>query len=112
MFIKVIFLFAVMALQPPAQADTAPDAATLLEKADAYRTSYQKAVLDAPGLSLGSYAFIWGFKMEATGTWYCYGVSRDEPWDCGQQPDNSKITAVAGQPPARPGRCCPRGRPV
>jgi hypothetical protein len=48
----------------------APYELTSQAKADAYRTSYQKAVLDAPGLSLGSYAFIWGFKMEATGTWY------------------------------------------
>ncbi len=40
------------------------------EKALAYRRSYQKAVLDARGLCLGSYAFIWGHKQEATATWF------------------------------------------
>jgi len=48
----------------------APVEPTSSEKAATYRTSYQKAVLDAPGLALGSYAFLWGHKMEATETWF------------------------------------------
>jgi hypothetical protein len=40
------------------------------EKAIAYRRSYQKAVVDAPSLCLGSYAFLWGHKQEATATWF------------------------------------------
>lgn len=30
------------------------------------------------------------------GTWYCYGKSKDEPWDCGQNEDSAKISAVTG----------------
>ncbi len=33
------------------------------------------------------------------GTWYCYGVARDEPWDCSQQEDPSKVIAVSDLPP-------------
>lgn len=33
------------------------------------------------------------------GTWYCYGVSRDEPWDCSQEQDSNKIVAVSDEPP-------------
>ena len=29
------------------------------------------------------------------GTWYCYGISRDQPWDCSQQEDAGKITAIS-----------------
>ena len=29
------------------------------------------------------------------GTWHCYGKSKDEPWDCSQVEDNSKIVAIA-----------------
>lgn len=38
-------------------------------KARAYRATYEKTVLAQP-LSLGSYAFTWGNKQEATATWY------------------------------------------
>jgi hypothetical protein len=40
------------------------------EKAIAYRRSYLKAVTEAPGLCLGSYAFLWGHKQETTPTWF------------------------------------------
>jgi hypothetical protein len=43
---------------------------TSTEKAQRYQESYQRAVLDAAGLALGSYVFIWGYKMEATATWF------------------------------------------
>ena len=42
---------------------------TSTEKAAFYRRGYEQGVLGAPGLALGSYAFTWGFKMEATATW-------------------------------------------
>jgi len=48
----------------------APYEMTSTQKADFYRQSYTSAVLEAPGLALGSYAFTWGFKMEATATWF------------------------------------------
>lgn len=40
------------------------------EKARHYAESYQKAVLDAPGFCLGSFAFLWGDKQEETATWF------------------------------------------
>lgn len=48
----------------------APFEPTSTEKAALYRLGYEQGVLGAPGLALGSYAFIWGFKMEATATWF------------------------------------------
>ena len=48
----------------------APAEPTSTEKAAFYRRSYESAVVGAPGLALGSYVFTWGFKMEATPTWY------------------------------------------
>ena len=72
---------------------------TSTEKADTYRNVYQKSVAGMPGVCLGSYAFTWGFKREATATWYGLFL-----------PDNSKLAAVdtlaelwAGKPPAK--RC-------
>ncbi len=47
----------------------APYEPTSEEKARFYRETYQTAILDAPGLALGSYAFLWGHKMEGTETW-------------------------------------------
>ncbi len=43
---------------------------TSTQKAEIYRNVYQKAVTGAPGLCLGSYAFTWGNKQEATATWF------------------------------------------
>ncbi|MEA2631507.1 MAG: hypothetical protein QOE66_1726, partial [Chloroflexota bacterium] len=40
------------------------------QKAEFYRRTYQRAVAGAEGLCLGSYAFIWGHKQEATATWF------------------------------------------
>ena len=48
----------------------APYEQTSTQKADFYRQSYEKAVLGAPGQALGAYAFLWGFKMEGTSTWF------------------------------------------
>jgi hypothetical protein len=69
------------------------------EKALSYRHAYQKAVVDAKGLCLGSYAFIWGHKQEATATWFGMLL-----------PDGSRLAAAdvmsslwTGKPP--PNRC-------
>ncbi|MBT8086205.1 MAG: hypothetical protein KJO19_03990 [Woeseia sp.] len=43
---------------------------TSTEKAELYRRNYEQAILQAPDVALGSYAFNWGFKMEATATWF------------------------------------------
>ncbi|MDI9641706.1 glycoside hydrolase family 2 TIM barrel-domain containing protein [Kamptonema cortianum] len=48
----------------------APIEMSSTEKAKLYGEAYQKAVLDADGLCLGSYAFLWGNKQEATSTWF------------------------------------------
>ncbi len=48
----------------------APIEQTSTEKAAAYRETYEAAVLGSRGMSLGSYAFLWGHKMEATPTWF------------------------------------------
>ena len=73
---------------------------TSTAKAGFYRDTYTKTVLGAPDLCLGSYAFVWGHKIEATATWYGMFL-----------PDGSKLAAVdamqerwSGKPPARP---CP-----
>lgn len=39
------------------------------EKAEWYRTAYEKAIANQP-LCLGAYAFSWGHKQEATATWF------------------------------------------
>ncbi len=48
----------------------APIELTSTEKAAAYRNAYEHAVANESGRALGSYAFTWGFKMEATATWF------------------------------------------
>jgi len=65
------------------------------DKATWYSNTYQKTVLGHPGECLGSYAFLWGNKVEATITWY--GIFL---------PDGSKLAAAdmmqelwAGQAP-------------
>ena len=48
----------------------APFEPTSTEKAEQYRQTYQKSVLDNPEMALGAYAFLWGHKMEGTATWF------------------------------------------
>jgi hypothetical protein len=43
---------------------------TSSEKAAHYRESYEKAVLGSGGQCVGSFAFLWGSKQEATPTWF------------------------------------------
>jgi hypothetical protein len=40
------------------------------KKAEFYRRGYEQGVLGSKGLCLGSYAFLWGQKQEATATWF------------------------------------------
>ncbi len=61
----------------------APIEQTSTEKAAFYREAYEQAIQAAPGRALGSYAFLWGEKMEATATWF--GMYLD---------DGSKLGAV------------------
>ena len=48
----------------------APYEQTSTQKADFYRQSYQRSILDNPDMALGGYAFLWGAKMEGTATWF------------------------------------------
>jgi len=48
----------------------APYEPTSTEKAKFYKLSYEKGILSEPGFALGSYAFLWASKMEATETWF------------------------------------------
>ena len=49
----------------------APSEVTSTAKAAHYKSSYQKGIGAELGkLCLGSYVFLWGYKIEATGTWY------------------------------------------
>lgn len=48
----------------------APYEQTSSEKAAFYHRSYEQGIVAAPGLALGSYAFLWGHKMEGTATWF------------------------------------------
>lgn len=77
----------------------APEA-TSTEKALPYRNAYEKAVASQPGKCLGSYAFLWGHKQEATATWFGMLL-----------PDGSRLAAAdtmselwSGKPP---GNRCP-----
>ena len=54
----------------------APYEQTSTRKAESYRQSYIKTVVEAEGRSLGSYAFLWGTKMEGTATWF--GMTLDD----------------------------------
>ena len=72
---------------------------TSTEKAANYRATYEANVVAAKGQCLGSHAFLWGRKQEATATWFGLLL-----------PDGSRLEAVdalselwTGKPPAN--RC-------
>jgi hypothetical protein len=48
----------------------APYEQTSTDKAAFYRRAVEEGIFAAPGFALGSYAFLWGHKMEATETWF------------------------------------------
>ena len=68
------------AWETPTTSWGAPYEKTSTEKAAFYRQTYEGSVAGAPGQTLGSYVFIWGFKMEATGTWF--GMFFDRKYYC------------------------------
>lgn len=37
-----------------------------------------------------------------SGEWYCYGVDRDQPWDCRKSADASAVAAISDQPEQEP----------
>lgn len=84
----------------------APIEATSTAKAEEYRATYEKTVLPERGkLCLGSYAFLWGYKQEATATWFGMFL-----------PDGSRLEAVdlmsslwTGRSPSRR---CPQIQPI
>jgi hypothetical protein len=84
----------------------APIEPTSTAKADEYRATYENSVLpEKDRLCLGSYAFLWGNKQEATATWFGMFL-----------PDGSRLEPVdamtqfwTGQPPAHH---CPRIDPI
>jgi hypothetical protein len=43
---------------------------TSTEKAERYAEAWRSAVVSQPGQCFGGYAFTWGFKQEATATWF------------------------------------------
>lgn len=61
---------------PPGQWETgktawgAPLEMTSTAKAEWYSNGYRDGIAAHPGLCLGSYAFVWGAKQEATATWF------------------------------------------
>jgi hypothetical protein len=74
---------------------------TSTEKVNSYRRTYLGSVLGEKGCCLGSCAFLWGFKREASATWYGMFL-----------PDGTKVAAVdamsefwTGKPVSNP---CPR----
>ena len=78
---------------------------TSTEKAAAYRRAYSHAVANESGKALGAYAFTWGFKMEATATWFGMFLA-----------DGSRLAAVdamtelwSGSPP---GNLAPTVKPL
>ncbi|MDP8269424.1 MAG: glycoside hydrolase family 2 TIM barrel-domain containing protein [Candidatus Tenebribacter davisii] len=56
----------------------APPELTSTEKAEFYRTAYEKGILDSDSLCLGSFAFTWGSKVEVSSTWYGMYLSSGE----------------------------------
>lgn len=84
----------------------APIEATSTAKADFYRDTYNKTVLPERGkLCLGSYAFLWGNKQEATATWFGMFL-----------PDGSRLESVDAMTELWTGHApesgCPRIQPV
>ncbi len=70
-------------------------------KAETYRANYARSVAGNPRLCLGSYAFLWGNKQEATSTWFGLFLPSGERLG----PVDALAEAWTGKPPANR---CPR----
>ncbi|MEM9403879.1 MAG: glycoside hydrolase family 2 TIM barrel-domain containing protein [Pseudomonadota bacterium] len=94
----------------------APYEPTSSQKADAYHRSYREAVQAQSDIALGSYAFLWGHKMEATPTWFGMWLddgarlaavdAMQEAWS-GEAPDDLaprvEPLSIEGSPAVEPG---------
>lgn len=74
----------------------APLEPTSTQKAEIYRRGYEEAIASQSGLCLGSYAFVWGHKQEATSTWF--GMFLTDGTRLGAVDAMTKLWS--GQPPA------------
>ena len=68
-------------------------------KAETYRANYARSIAGNPRLCLGSYAFLWGNKQEATSTWFGLFLPSGERLG----PVDTLAEAWTGKPPAN--RC-------
>ncbi len=83
----------------------APIELTSSQKAAFYRQSYEQGVTAARARMLGSYAFLWGHKMEGTATWF--GMFLDDGSPTGVVDAISELWT--GSPPAN---LAPRVEPL
>ena len=74
----------------------APIEPTSTAKADALKVNYARAIAGNPRLCLGSYAFYWGNKQEATSTWFGLFLPSGERLGS----VDALVEAWTGQPPA------------
>lgn len=74
---------------------------TSTQKADAYRATYVANVVENSEHCLGSYAFLWGQKQEATATWFGMLL-----------PDGSRLAAVDAMSELWTGKPLPNRCPV
>lgn len=94
--------------ESPQSRSGAPIEQTSSEKAEMMRTAYQR-VISPDGGCLGSYVFVWGWKFEATATWFgifthegestAVADALQEAWGGGQLANRAPaIGALSGVP--------------
>ena len=84
--------------------DAAPEL-TSTQKAEWYANAYRKTVMENPNICLGSYAFTWGFKQEATATWFGMLLPDGSRLQCADE-----LAALWGG--TVPANRCPRVEPL
>lgn len=83
----------------------APIEPTSLEKAAQFERVYRSGILGDPRRCLGSYAFIWGHKQEATATWFGLFLKSGERVNA----QDTLTKMWTGHPPEFP---CPEISPI